>query len=125
MSPKGQRSLNINFMKKFFLQLLVGIIVAIFAYLLYQYHPINGTSPLPEITYQSPGYPLSHVIENIRNETEYKVDITPEAQSMIIYGSFEGDTWIDILRQIHKKHRDKFICLIDENQKVIKVSIKD
>jgi hypothetical protein len=65
--------------------------------------------------------PLLKVIENIEGSTDYDVISSPEVREFKIYGRFEGDNWIQVLRRIINAYDTRLKMSIDEKNRKIEI----
>ena len=85
--------------------------------------------PPPEIEvtpiqYESQGEPLSKIIKHIEGETDYDVVATKEVEEINIYGSFQGDDWVHILKKVINTYDKQLKLDLDEKNKKITITLK-
>jgi len=85
--------------------------------------------PPPEIEvapihYLSKGQPLLEIINHIEGETDYDVIAEKEVEETRIYGSFEGNDWVHILKKVINAYDKQLKLDMDEKNRKITITFK-
>jgi hypothetical protein len=107
--------------------LIYPLIVALIILLLTKFWPEKPptseikTAPI-ELDFQ--GETLSKIIKEIEGRTDYNVIANQEVREFKIYGKFQGDNWIQVLKRIINSHDKQLKLEINETNKKIIISLK-
>jgi hypothetical protein len=111
-----------------FIYLLTATITGVFvAFLLPRIWPEKPPRPEIEVApvqYESQGQPLSEIIKHIEGKTDYDVIATKDVEEIKIYGSFEGNDWVHILKKIINAYDKQLRLDLDEKNKKITIGLK-
>jgi len=111
-----------------FICLLTATIAGVFiAFLLPRIWPEKPPRPEIEVApikYESQGEPLSEIIKHMEGKTDYDVIATKDVEEIKIYGSFEGNDWVLILKKVINAYDKQLKLDIDEKNKTITITLK-
>jgi hypothetical protein len=105
----------------------VGIIVGTWQFILPRIFPEKPPSPEIEVApihYLSKGQPLLEIINHIEGETDYDVIAEKEVEETRIYGSFEGNDWVHILKKVINAYDKQLKLDMDEKNRKITITFK-
>lgn len=105
----------------------VGIIISFWQFILpriWREKPPPPKIEVAPIQYESQGEPLSKIIKHIEGETDYDVVATKEVEEINIYGTFQGDDWVRILKKVINAYDKKLRLGLDEKNKKITITLK-
>ena len=107
--------------------LTVGIVISFFQFILPRICPEKPPPPEIEVApiqYESQGEPLSEIIKHIEGKTDYDVVATKEVEEINVYGSFQGDDWVHILKKVINTYDKQLKLDLDEKNKKITITLK-
>lgn len=112
--------------RAFTIPLTICIISVFLAFLLPRIWPEKSPPPEIEVApiqYESKGEPLSEIIKHIEGKTDYDVVATKEVEQFKIYGSFQGDDWVHILKKVINAYDKELKLDLDEKNKTITITL--
>ena len=107
--------------------IVVGIAICTWQFILPIIWPTKPRPPEKEvipIQYKSQGLPLSEIIKHIEGETDYNVITTKAVEEIKIYGSFQGDNWLHILKKVVNAYDKQLKLDLDEENKRITITLR-
>ena len=113
--------------RAFTIPLTVCIVGVFLAFLLPRIWPEKARPPEMEVApiqYESKGEPLSKIIKHVEGVTDYDVIATKEVEEINIYGSFQGDDWVHILKKVINAYDKQLKLGLDEKNKKITIALR-
>ena len=107
--------------------LIYPLIVGLTIFVLSRVWPVKPSHPEAEVApiqYESQGERLSKIIKHIEGKTDYDIIATKEVEEINIYGSFQGDDWVHILKKVINTYDKQLKLDLDEKNKKITITLK-
>jgi len=127
MAGKNKRRKNPWWKSTIAIYLIYPLLVAFVIFVLTRIWPEKPLPPelkVAALQFSSKGLPLSEIIKHVEGKTDYDIIATKEVKEFKVYGTFEGNDWIEILRKVVNAHDEQLKLEVDKKNKKIRMELK-